>query len=64
MQLGLNRRCLFFMFGAVYFVQAVIPAYRLNFFQRHTDPGGIDADRPAIVASLALFGRDHRTAAP
>ena len=54
MDLGLNRRRLFFMFGAVYFVQGVIQAYQLNFFKPHMDSEGIDADRLAIVASLAL----------
>lgn len=42
------------MFGAVYFVQGVIQAYQLNFFKPHMDSEGIDADRLAIVASLAL----------
>lgn len=54
MELGLNRRRLFFMFGAVYFVQGVIQAYQLNFFKPHMDSEGIDADQLAIVASLAL----------
>ncbi|HVR32021.1 MAG TPA: MFS transporter [Acidimicrobiia bacterium] len=54
MDLGLNRRQLFVMFGAVYFVQGVIQAYQLNFFKPHMDSAGIDADRLAIVASLAL----------
>lgn len=62
MQLGLKRRRLF-MFGAVYFVQAVFPVYRPNFFTPHMDPKGV-GDRLAIVAPLALFGRGHRTAAP
>lgn len=54
MDLGLSRRQLFTMFGAVYFVQGVIQAYQLNFFKPHMDSEGIDADRLAIVASLAL----------
>ncbi|MDX1448872.1 MAG: MFS transporter [Acidimicrobiia bacterium] len=54
MDLGLTRRRLFVMFGAVYFVQGVIQAYQLNFFKPHMDSEGIDADRLAVVASLAL----------
>jgi MFS transporter, PAT family, beta-lactamase induction signal transducer AmpG len=52
--LGLDRRQLFTMFGAIYFVQGVIQAYQLNFFKPHMDSAGIDADRLAIVASLGL----------
>lgn len=54
MDLRLSRRQLFTMFGAVYFVQGVIQAYQLNFFKSHMDSEGIDADRLAIEASLAL----------
>ncbi len=43
------------MFAALYFVQGVIQAYQLNFFKPHMDSEGIDADRLAIVASLALL---------
>jgi len=39
----------------LYFVQGVIQAYQLNFFKPHMDSEGIDADRLAIVASLALL---------
>jgi len=43
------------MFGAMYFVQGVIQAYQLNFFKPHMDAEGIDPDRIAVVASLALL---------
>ncbi|MDJ0962233.1 MAG: MFS transporter [Acidimicrobiia bacterium] len=46
---------MFTMFAALYFVQGVIQAYQLNFFKPHMDSEGIDADRLAIVASLALL---------
>ena len=54
MDINLSRRYLFAMFAMLYFVQGVIEAYQLNFFKPHMDSEGIDADRPAIVASLAL----------
>jgi len=53
--INLNRRQLFMMFAALYFVQGVIQAYQLNFFKPHMDAAGIDADRLAIVSSLALL---------
>jgi MFS family permease len=43
------------MFAMLYFVQGVIHAYQLNFFKPHMDADGIDADRLAIVSSLALL---------
>lgn len=52
---GQSRRFLFWMFGMLYFVQGVIQAYQLNFFKPHMDSEGIDADRLAVVASLALL---------
>lgn len=55
MDLGISRRYLFAMFAMLYFVQGVIQAYQLNFFKPHMDSEGIDADRLAIVASLALL---------
>ena len=55
MDVNLTRRQLFTMFAALYFVQGVIQAYQLNFFKPHMDDEGIDADRIAIVASLALL---------
>ena len=55
MDINLSRKQLFTMFGALYFVQGVIQAYQLNFFKPHMDQEGIDADRLAIVASLALL---------
>ena len=55
MDINLNRRQLFTMFGALYFVQGVIQAYQLNFFKPHMDEEGIDPDRIAVVASLALL---------
>ena len=55
MDINLSRRYLFAMFAMLYFVQGVIQAYQLNFFKPHMDSEGIDADRLAIVASLALL---------
>ncbi len=55
LDLNLNRKQLFTMFGALYFVQGVIQAYQLNFFKPHMDEEGIDPDRIAVVASLALL---------
>ena len=55
MDINLNRKQLFRMFGALYFVQGVIQAYQLNFFKPHMDEEGIDPDRIAVVASLALL---------
>lgn len=55
MDVNLSRKQLFTMFGALYFVQGVIQAYQLNFFKPHMDEEGIDPDRIAIVASLALL---------
>ena len=55
MDINLNRKQLFTMFGALYFVQGVIQAYQLNFFKPHMDEEGIDPDRIAVVASLALL---------
>lgn len=54
MDLNLDRRQLFVMFGSVYFVQGVIQAYQLNFFKPHMDSVGVDADRLAIVATLGI----------
>ncbi|MDH4306005.1 MAG: MFS transporter [Acidimicrobiia bacterium] len=55
MDISLSRRQMFVMFGAIYFVQGVIQAYQLNFFKPHMNAAGIDADRLAIVSSLALL---------
>lgn len=55
MDVNLNRRQLFMMFAALYFVQGVIQAYQLNFFKPHMDSVGIDADRLAVVSALALL---------
>jgi MFS family permease len=55
MDVNVSRRFLFLTFGALYFVQGVIQAYQLNFFKPHMDSEGIDPDRLAIVASLALL---------
>jgi PAT family beta-lactamase induction signal transducer AmpG len=55
LDINLNRKQLFTMFGALYFVQGVIQAYQLNFFKPHMDEEGIDPDRIAVVASLALL---------
>ena len=53
--IGRTRSQLLWMFFALYFVQGVIQAYQLNFFKPHMDDAGIDADRIAVVASLALL---------
>lgn len=50
-----SRRFMFLLFGMLYFVQGVITSYQLNFFKPHMASEGIDADRIAIVASLALL---------
>jgi PAT family beta-lactamase induction signal transducer AmpG len=50
-----SRRFLFLLFGMIYFVQGVITAYQLNFFKPHMAGAGVDADRIAIVAALALL---------
>lgn len=50
-----SRRFLFLLFGAIYFVQGVITSYQLNFFKPHMSSAGIDANRIALVASLALL---------
>ncbi|MBT3336969.1 MAG: MFS transporter [Anaerolineae bacterium] len=54
MQTNKSRNFLFIMFGALYFVQGVIQAYQLNFFKPHLDGVGIEADRIATLAGLAL----------
>lgn len=55
MQTQKSRRFLFLLFGMLYFVQGVITSYQLNFFKPHMSEEGIDADRLAIVATLALL---------
>ena len=54
MQTNKSRNFLFFMFGGLYFVQGVIQAYQLNFFKPHLNSVGIEADRIATLAGLAL----------
>ena len=54
MQTNKSRNFLFFMFGALYFVQGVIQAYQLNFFKPHLNAVGIEPDRIATLAGLAL----------
>ena len=49
-----SRRFMFFLFGTLYFVQGVIVSYQQNFFKPHMFDEGIDADRIALVATLAL----------
>ncbi len=49
-----SRNFMFLLFTALYFVQGVITSYQLNFFKPHMSQEGIDADRLAIVATLAL----------
>jgi len=49
-----SRSFMFLLFTALYFVQGVITSYQLNFFKPHMSGEGIDADRLAIVATLAL----------
>lgn len=55
MQSQKSLRFLFLLFGMLYFVQGVITSYQLNFFKPHMTEEGIDADRLAIVATLALL---------
>ncbi len=55
MQTNKSRNFLFYMFGALYFVQGVIQAYQLNFFKPHLNAVGIEADRIATLAGLALL---------
>ncbi|MBT3189308.1 MAG: MFS transporter [Anaerolineae bacterium] len=54
MQTNKSRNFLFYMFGALYFVQGVIQAYQLNFFKPHLNAEGIPADKIATLAGLAL----------
>lgn len=55
MNVNLSRRQLVFGVGAIYFVQGVIQAHQLSIFKPHLAAEGIDPDRIAIVASLALL---------
>jgi len=55
MQTNKSRNFLFIMFGALYFVQGVIQAYQLNFFKPHLNAVGIEPDRIATLAGLALI---------
>ena len=50
-----SRNFMFLLFAALYFVQGVITSYQLNFFKPHMSSEGIDADRIALVATLALL---------
>ena len=50
-----SRNFMFLLFAVLYFVQGVITSYQLNFFKPHMASEGIDADRIAIVATLALL---------
>lgn len=50
-----SLRFFFLLFGMLYFVQGVITSYQLNFFKPHMTEEGINADRLAIVATLALL---------
>ena len=50
-----SRNFMFLLFAVLYFVQGVITSYQLNFFKPHMSSEGIDADRIAIVATLALL---------
>ncbi len=50
-----SLRFFFLLFGTLYFVQGVITSYQLNFFKPHMTAEGINADRLAIVATLALL---------
>ena len=49
-----SRRFMFLLFGALYFVQGVIVSYQQNFLKPHMSSEGIDADRLAVLATLAL----------
>jgi PAT family beta-lactamase induction signal transducer AmpG len=54
MDVGISGRRLLATFGAIYFVQGIIQSYQLNFFKPHMVEAGVDADRLAIVSSLAI----------
>lgn len=49
-----SHNFMFLLFAALYFVQGVITSYQLNFLKPHMSSEGIDADRLAILATLAL----------
>jgi PAT family beta-lactamase induction signal transducer AmpG len=50
-----SRNFLFMLFAVLYFVQGVITSYQLNFLKPHMSSEGIEADRLAILATLALL---------
>jgi PAT family beta-lactamase induction signal transducer AmpG len=49
-----SRNFLFLLFAMLYFVQGVITSYQLNFLKPHMSSEGIEADRLALLATLAL----------
>jgi MFS transporter, PAT family, beta-lactamase induction signal transducer AmpG len=49
-----SRNFLFLLFAMLYFVQGVITSYQLNFLKPHMSAEGIEADRLALLATLAL----------
>ncbi|MEM8861257.1 MAG: MFS transporter [Chloroflexota bacterium] len=55
MQQTRSNSFVFWLFGMLYFVQGVVQAYQLNFFKPHMSSEGIDADRIAVVSSIALI---------
>ena len=50
-----SRNFLFMLFAMLYFVQGVITSYQLNFLKPHMASEGIEPDRLAILATLALL---------
>jgi PAT family beta-lactamase induction signal transducer AmpG len=50
-----SRNFLFMLFAMLYFVQGVITSYQLNFLKPHMSSEGIEPDRLAILATLALL---------
>jgi PAT family beta-lactamase induction signal transducer AmpG len=49
-----SRNFMFLLFAMLYFVQGVITSYQLNFLKPHMSSEGIEPDRLAILAMLAL----------
>ncbi|MFN2105534.1 MAG: MFS transporter [Candidatus Promineifilaceae bacterium] len=50
-----SRDFMFMLFTMLYFVQGVITSYQLNFLKPHMSSEGIEADRLAVLATLALL---------
>jgi PAT family beta-lactamase induction signal transducer AmpG len=50
-----SRNFMFMLFAMLYFVQGVITSYQLNFLKPHMSSEGIEADRLAVLVTLALL---------